>query len=835
MRSGGCMKRLATALLAVAALVGACGPGPVVTPDTEPTPTPARPDVTREGGVLYARHCAECHGETLEGGSGPPLAGQPFTRGFQTVFDLYKYVQSTMPMNAPDSLTETQYLAILELVLEGRGVDFARPLLKADTATISLSGDSASTSVVTIPPAPSPIGAPVSHPAPSPTIVEEAVGTTNKSPAAPVLTDPIPGPGGDVSPYFVWFEIGPFQDPDADDRQTATEFEVFDTALSTPVWRATLDGPATRADLRSGTFMGPLAGRLGLEMGRVYAFRARVRDDSGDRLTEWSPWSGSVLRIVAAPVTGERPSSYPRRIAGIEPDSFAWTGPDDQAIELPVGDSQPSSVEVLAGRRPLLTVNARARVPVQIAAGSPGERLESLVVRITSGDVEVLPVPDSTLRFVDTLGREVKAHLPGLALGPNQVILLSVATTGSTFWEPDDLLDKEGPVSPRLESPARHAPNGWLARSGYRVERIAGGLRFPVHLTFDLGAPPGEDAVVAYITELGGSIKALTRSGSLVPFADDLLNYDPAAPPVSLPGENGLSGIVLDPESGDLFASLVFERDGQLYNAIVRIRRRNDGTQAGPVERILAMDSAPTSASHQVHAVTIGPDGKLYANVGNAFSADQSQHPDTFNRKILRINLDGSAPSDNPFYDANRPSHPRSYVFATAIRNAFGAAWRAADGQLYISENGEDLDRVARVTAGLDLGYDGGDASLVPQALRVFGPPAHAPTGLAALNARQFPASDGTLYMATSGRNFVRGPQSTGKRIWELKLQDGAVAEPISELIAYAGEGRSSISGIAFGPDGLYFLDLFPEHPTGGDPSAGSAAIWRIIYVGHQN
>lgn len=61
------------------------------------------------------------------------------------------------------------------------------------------------------------------------------------------------------------------------------------------------------------------------------------------------------------------------------------------------------------------------------------------------------------------------------------------------------------------------------------------------------------------------------------------------------------------------------------------------------------------------------------------------------------------------------------------------------------------------------------------------------------------------------------------------------MAEPISELIAYADEGRSSISGIAFGPDGLYFLDLFPEHPVGGDPSAGTAAIWRVIYVGQGN
>ena len=61
------------------------------------------------------------------------------------------------------------------------------------------------------------------------------------------------------------------------------------------------------------------------------------------------------------------------------------------------------------------------------------------------------------------------------------------------------------------------------------------------------------------------------------------------------------------------------------------------------------------------------------------------------------------------------------------------------------------------------------------------------------------------------------------------------MAEPIIELVAYAGEGRSSISGLAFGPDGLYFLDLFPEHPTAGDPTAGDAAIWRIIYVGGEN
>ncbi len=824
------MKRLAALLLAGAALAGACDLGPGTQRPAAPTPTPVRPDVTSEGGVLYARHCAECHGEALEGGSGPPLAGQPFARGFQTVFDLFKYVQSTMPLNAPESLSEVQYLAILETMLERRGVEFARPLLRADAAMIPLDADD-STAVTTVPPAPSPVGAAVRHPAPA-VVTPPPVGGANTPPEAPVLLDPIPGPNGDISPHFVWFETGPFRDADAGDRPTATQFEIRDAAANTTVWRAALEGAGARADLGSGQFVGPLAGRLGLDMGRTYTFRARVKDASGDPRTEWSAWSEPVTRLAARPASGERPSSYPLRLAGLQPETFRWTGPDGQPIQLRAGASRPSTVEILAGRQTLYAVTARPNGPAQVHAGPASDHLESLVIRVTSGDAELLPIPDSTLSFTNTFGRQVAVYLPGLALGPNQTILLAAAATGSTFWEPDDLLDRDGPVRPRLASPARHTPNGWLARAGYRVERIVGGLRFPVHLVFDPDASQTAQAVVAYVTELGGSIKGLTRGGALIPFANGLLNYDPAAPPVSLPGENGLSGIALDPDSGDLFVSLVYAHDGHLFNAITRIERRNDGREAGTVERILEMDADPTTASHQVHALTFGPDGMLYANVGNAFSAAQSQSPDTFNGKVLRLDRDGRAPADNPFYDPDRPDHPRGYVFALGIRNAFGAAWRTVDGELYVSENGEDLDRLVRVTAGANLGFDGDDASLVPQALRVFGPPAHAPTGLAALNGRQFPEPDGALYMAASGLNFVRGPQATGKRIWQIEPQGGGVAEPLLELVAYAGEGRSSISGVAFGPDGLYFLDLFPEHPDGGNPTAGTAALWRVIYVG---
>ena len=66
---------------------------------------------------------------------------------------------------------------------------------------------------------------------------------------------------------------------------------------------------------------------------------------------------------------------------------------------------------------------------------------------------------------------------------------------------------------------------------------------------------------------------------------------------------------------------------------------------------------------------------------------------------MLRLNPDGSAPPDNPKYDPANPTAPISYQYTKGQRNAFGMAWRPADGQLYLTENGPNVDRLVQVDA----------------------------------------------------------------------------------------------------------------------------------------
>ena len=77
------------------------------------------------GSSLYGAKCALCHGAQLEGGAGPPLAGPNMTtlgeKTHLTVGDLFGYVTTNMPMNAPASLTHDQYVKILAFVLKQNG------------------------------------------------------------------------------------------------------------------------------------------------------------------------------------------------------------------------------------------------------------------------------------------------------------------------------------------------------------------------------------------------------------------------------------------------------------------------------------------------------------------------------------------------------------------------------------------------------------------------------------------------------------------------------------------------------------------------------------------
>ncbi len=73
------------------------------------------------GAQLYTRYCAGCHGQNLEGVTGPALSGDAFTTNYEngaaTAGYLFDLISAHMPATAPGSLSEDQYLKILTYLL----------------------------------------------------------------------------------------------------------------------------------------------------------------------------------------------------------------------------------------------------------------------------------------------------------------------------------------------------------------------------------------------------------------------------------------------------------------------------------------------------------------------------------------------------------------------------------------------------------------------------------------------------------------------------------------------------------------------------------------------
>ncbi len=131
------------------------------------------------------------------------------------------------------------------------------------------------------------------------------------------------------------------------------------------------------------------------------------------------------------------------------------------------------------------------------------------------------------------------------------------------------------------------------------------------------------------------------------------------------------------------------------------------------------LDNLPAHNDHGGGRLVFGPDAKLYLSRGdhgsnflaNYCNANQAQDLptsadvrardwSTYQGKILRINLDGSIPDDNPTING-----VRSHIFTYGHRNNQGMAFSAA-GALYASEHGPSTDdELNLITAGRNYGW----------------------------------------------------------------------------------------------------------------------------------
>jgi aldose sugar dehydrogenase len=145
----------------------------------------------------------------------------------------------------------------------------------------------------------------------------------------------------------------------------------------------------------------------------------------------------------------------------------------------------------------------------------------------------------------------------------------------------------------------------------------------------------------------------------------------------------------------------------------------NGGGLVSP-QLILDLPVTP-GPNHNGGTMTFGPDGKLYVVIGDLNRNGQLQNfsggpvaDDT--GVILRINDDGSAPSDNPFF--NQGGNLARY-FAYGVRNSFGLAFDSVTGKLWDTENGPaNYDEVNLVEPGFNSGWE-----------RIMGPSSRDPQG----------------------------------------------------------------------------------------------------------
>ncbi len=270
-------------------------------------------------------------------------------------------------------------------------------------------------------------------------------------------------------------------------------------------------------------------------------------------------------------------------------------------------------------------------------------------------------------------------------------------------------------------------------------------------------------------------------------------------------GEGGLLGIVLHPQFATnhyVYLYLSSGGTGETKNKIDRYTYVNDTLT---LDREI-IGNIPGATYHDGGRMEFGPDGKLYVTTGDATSAKIAQDLKSLGGKTLRLNDDGTIPSDNPFGTA---------VYSLGHRNPQGLAWDR-DGNLWQTEHGPTgeggrccHDEINKIVKGGNYGWPSiiGDETKAG----LLTPARHSADGTWA------PASlvylDGALYFGGL----------KGEAIYRATITDGV----ITTLDTFWKGTYGRIRTIRIGPDNMFYITTSNTDGRGSAKS-GDDKIIRV-------
>jgi len=212
---------------------------------------------------------------------------------------------------------------------------------------------------------------------------------------------------------------------------------------------------------------------------------------------------------------------------------------------------------------------------------------------------------------------------------------------------------------------------------------VASGFTNPTQMAF---SPDGR----LFVLEAAGNVRVI-KNGTLLPTPFLTLN-------VSTAGERGVLGIAFDPDFDDnQYVYIYYTSPQGPHNRVSRFRASGDVAESG--ETILVdLPNMISFNNHNGGCLQFGPDGKLYIAVGDFGSGLYSQSMDYPMGKMLRINTDGSIPTDNPFYGS--ATGINQAIWMLGLRNPYTFAIQPGTGRMFVDDVGlsswEEIDEGIR-------------------------------------------------------------------------------------------------------------------------------------------
>ena len=317
-----------------------------------------------------------------------------------------------------------------------------------------------------------------------------------------------------------------------------------------------------------------------------------------------------------------------------------------------------------------------------------------------------------------------------------------------------------------------------------QLQSVLSGLNFPVGLSL---APDGR---VFFNERLTGKIRIINQQWQLVP-----TQFCQIA--IATNGEQGLLGLTLDPDfANNKFVYVYHTVSNPLRNRVVRY---TDSSGSCTQETVI-LDDLPASTNHNGGIIQFGPDGKLYVIIGDAENTANAQSLTSLAGKVLRVNPDGSAPSDNPFISNTNANAKK--VFSLGHRNSYGFTFHGHTGHLWETENGpSDNDEINRVVSGGNYGWPtvrgiAGNANFRDPILAYVS--VIAPTGIIAI------PENSTAYPTAYRNNLLFTAWNDG-RIRRVVLSGADLTSLGSTSTAYNG-GNGNLLSLMLGADGFVYV-----------------------------